>query len=132
MHLVGHLILLDIVLILFLEHVVGNLDRLTKLVHVQKRVTHRSPFRHLILIFVFLVFRFDFRFRRRDLGFQILRLNQCVIQLYLFVFVAILVLELSRTNANPIGYELPEFLLEQALPDEFFEGRNGKLEALLH
>src|SRR5207245_10609610 len=48
-NLVGHLILLDVGLILLFEHVIGNLEALAKLVDVQKRVTHRPALRNLIL-----------------------------------------------------------------------------------
>ena len=131
MNLIGHLILVDVVLILLLEHILGNLDGLAKLVGVQKRVAHRVPFRHLVLRFVFLVLRLDFRVGGRDFGFQIFRLDQRIIEFYLFVFVAVLLLELGRADADPIRHELPEFLLEQPLPDQLFESGNGKLEALL-
>ena len=60
-NLIRHLILLDIVLILLLEHVFGDLDGLAKLVDVKQGVAHRAALRHLVFGLVFLVLRFDLR-----------------------------------------------------------------------
>ena len=131
MNLVGHFVLLDVGLVLLLELGVGDLDGLAKLVDVQKRVTHSAPFRHLVFGFVFLVLRFDLGFRGVDLRFQILRLDERVIELHFFVFVAVAILEFLGPNADSVGYKLSEFFLEQALPDQLFKRGHGKLEALL-
>ena len=131
MHAVRHLILLDIVLILLLELIVGNLDGLSKLVDVQKRVPHRAALRHLVFRLVFLVLRLDLRLRRRDLRFQILWLDECVVEFYLFVFVAVSILEFPGPNADPIGYEFPEFFLEESLANEVLKDRYSQLKSLL-
>ncbi len=60
-HAVGHLILLNIGLILQLELVIGNREVLADLVDVHKRIAHHAPFRHLVFGLVLLVGGADFR-----------------------------------------------------------------------
>ncbi len=64
MHAVGNLILLNVGLILQLEHVVGDLHSLPDLVNVHKRVADHAALRHLVFRFVLFVGRADFHFIR--------------------------------------------------------------------
>ena len=54
-HAIGHLILLDILLVLSLQLIVGDLQALANLVHVDDGVTDHALFRNLIRGLAFLV-----------------------------------------------------------------------------
>ncbi len=64
MHTVRHLILLNVGLILLLEHVIGHLHALAHLVYVHEREAHHAPFGHLVFRLVLFIGGADFRFIR--------------------------------------------------------------------
>ncbi len=55
MHTTRHLILLNILLILHLQVVIGNLHALPDLVNIHEPIAHDAPLRHLIFALVLLV-----------------------------------------------------------------------------
>ena len=111
-HPVGHLVLLNVGHILLLEDVIGNLQALADMVYVYNRVACDAPLGHLVFRLVLFVGGVDFSLIRRNLRLQVFRLDKRVVQLHLFILVAEFVLQLGGTNADPIGHQLTEFLLE--------------------
>ena len=130
-HAVRHLILLNVGLILQLEHVIGNLDVLAELIYIHKRVARHTPFGDLIFRPVLFVGRANLRLIRRNLALQVFRLDQGIVQLDFFILVAELLLKFRGPHADPVGHQLAEFFLQQSLTDQLFEHRHGQLEARL-
>src|SRR6202023_2133988 len=84
---------------------------------------------NLVAAAIFLVGRLDFSFVGSDFGLEIFGLDEGVVQLNLFILVFELVLQLGGADADAICDELAKLVLEQALPNEFFEYRDSQLEA---
>ena len=89
---VWHLILLDVVHVLLLEHVIGDMNVLADLVYVNDGVARHTPFRHLVFRLVLFVAGADFSIIQGYLGFQVFRLDQRIVQLHLLILVAKLIL----------------------------------------
>ena len=131
MYPVGHVVLLNAGHILLFEQVIGDLQVLADLVYVHHRVTHHAPFGHLVFRLVLFVGGANFGLVRQNLGFQVFRLDECVIQLHLFILVAEFVLKFGGAHTDAIGHQLTEFFLKQALANKLLKDRHGQLEARL-
>src|SRR5208282_156799 len=128
---VGHLVLLDVLLVKGFELVVGDGDGLAKLSKVDEDVASGALFGNLEIGFVLVVVGFDFAVIGINSAQQIIGLDQDVIELHFFVLVAELILDFGEADANAIGDELAELFLHEAGAHEILKDGHGHLEALL-
>ena len=132
MHTIGHLILRDVLLILYFQFVVGDLHALAKLRQIDQSVFNGPFLGNLRLAFALLVGFLDFGLRRGNFGFEVLRLDQRVVELQLFVLIAELLHQLVGAGADTIGYQPAKLLFQESLFDQVFEHWHGHSKTLLH
>src|SRR5262249_53131684 len=109
-----HLVLLDIRLIGGLQLLVGHSGILAELAEIEQTVTDDPLIRDLELGLVLLEVGLNLGVIRNDLSGQFLGLGESIVELDLFVLVAEFLLDFTRANADAVGDEAAELLLDEA------------------
>src|SRR5579885_3770255 len=108
------------------------MDIIAELVDIDQGVAHNPALGYLILRTVLFISGLDFGVGWVDLGFEIVGLDERVIELHLLIAKFEFFLNLGGTRPPSVGHPFPELLFEQALADERLESRNRQLKPLLN
>src|SRR5579883_1854136 len=100
------------------------MDTVAELIDIDQGVADNPALGYLILRAVLFISGLDLSIGWVDLGFEIVGLDERVIELHLLIAKFEFFLNLGGTRAHPVGHQFPELLLEQSLADKSLESRN--------